>query len=166
MTTRPLPTMFAFDHLSPELKAISAPFYQIAMAIYGLPQNGENDMALRKLLEAKDCAVRGALLGKEMASAANGQPNGPAIQKLSDGRYGFLDGGEFVQLTVITRATAGTQSVPSVFPGEETPAKPEKSQSTAPEGEELEGVSVEEAERKSEPKRGRKTQFDRLGGSS
>ena len=50
---------FACDHLPPELQAISGPFCDLAYAIVSLvPQNAERSVALRKLLEAKDCAVR------------------------------------------------------------------------------------------------------------
>lgn len=56
---------FAYDHLPPNLQAISEPFGQLAQRIVmNLPKNPERTTALRKLLEAKDCAVR-ALLFKE-----------------------------------------------------------------------------------------------------
>jgi hypothetical protein len=50
---------FRFSHLRDELKPISRDF---ALAAFGvverLPRNPERTTALRKLLEAKDCAVR------------------------------------------------------------------------------------------------------------
>lgn len=59
---------FEFDHLPPYLQRISRPFRKLA---YFLSDNAyagnvqadkaEMDIALRKLLEAKDCAVRAAL---------------------------------------------------------------------------------------------------------
>lgn len=64
---------FAYAHLPPHLAAVSKPFCDLAHALaYGdndpkagtvtmgnpLPRNAELEMALRKLLEAKDCAVR------------------------------------------------------------------------------------------------------------
>lgn len=50
---------FAFDHLPPEKQAWSRPFGELAqMLIGGLPRNPERTIALRKLLEAKDAAVR------------------------------------------------------------------------------------------------------------
>lgn len=53
---------FAYAHLKPELQEISMPFGQLAEWIVDtLPQNAERTMALRKLLEAKDCAVRAKL---------------------------------------------------------------------------------------------------------
>ena len=56
---------FAYEHLSPNLQAVSKPFGDLAEKIVDwLPRNPERTVALRKLLEAKDCAVR-ALLFKE-----------------------------------------------------------------------------------------------------
>jgi len=56
---------FAYDHLPPNLQAVSRPFHELATEIVEtLPSNPERTVALRKLLEAKDCAVR-ALLYKE-----------------------------------------------------------------------------------------------------
>lgn len=56
---------FKYDHLPENLKKVSAPFCELAKHIdETLPDNPEKTTALRKLLEAKDCAVR-ALLFKE-----------------------------------------------------------------------------------------------------
>lgn len=70
---------FEYGHLPQHLQAISKPFHDLAWALVmgdnvpdsgtvtiGLlvPSNPERTVALRKLLEAKDCAVR-ALLYKE-----------------------------------------------------------------------------------------------------
>jgi len=54
---------FAFDHLPPKLQTISEPFHQLAHMLAGRDdlQGAELTVALRKLLEAKDCAVRAAL---------------------------------------------------------------------------------------------------------
>jgi hypothetical protein len=53
---------FAYEHLPPHLQAISKPFGDLAHKIAEtLPSNPERTMALRKLLEAKDCAVRAHL---------------------------------------------------------------------------------------------------------
>jgi hypothetical protein len=50
---------FAFDHLPEPLREVSARFAQLAEFITtGLPRNPERTVALRKLLEAKDAAVR------------------------------------------------------------------------------------------------------------
>jgi hypothetical protein len=56
---------FTYDHLPPHLQAVSEPFCQLAEKIVEtLPSNPERTVALRKLLEAKDCAAR-ALIYKE-----------------------------------------------------------------------------------------------------
>lgn len=50
---------FAYSHLPPTLKEISRPFGQMAETMTKtLPRNQERTVALRKLLEAKDAAVR------------------------------------------------------------------------------------------------------------
>lgn len=55
---------FAHAHLPPHLAAISAPFGKLADDIVATcPRNPERTVALRKLLEAKDAAVR-ALVAK------------------------------------------------------------------------------------------------------
>lgn len=55
---------FAYAHLPPHLQAVSKPFGELAkLIIESLPRNPERTVALRKLLEAKDAAVR-ALLAK------------------------------------------------------------------------------------------------------
>lgn len=53
---------FSFHHLPEHLQDISAGFGGLAAALVGtLPSSAERTVALRKLLEAKDCAVRAAL---------------------------------------------------------------------------------------------------------
>ncbi len=50
---------FAYEHLPENLKQVSRPFGDLARAIVGtIPRNPERTVALRKLLEAKDAAVR------------------------------------------------------------------------------------------------------------
>ncbi len=50
---------FKYDHLPAKLQEISAPFGDLAVKLVEvLPKNPERTTALRKLLEAKDCAVR------------------------------------------------------------------------------------------------------------
>ena len=49
---------FAYEHLPAHLQAVSKPFGELATKIMELPRNPERTTALRKLLEAKDCAVR------------------------------------------------------------------------------------------------------------
>lgn len=53
---------FAYAHLPAHLQEISKPFGDLAEQIVStLPSNPERTVALRKLLEAKDCAVRAKL---------------------------------------------------------------------------------------------------------
>ena len=53
---------FAFEHLPPHLAEVSKPFAVLASQIVDtLPRNPERTVALRKLLEAKDAAVRAKL---------------------------------------------------------------------------------------------------------
>jgi hypothetical protein len=53
---------FAYEHLPERLQAVSKPFGELAERIVEtLPSNPERTVALRKLLEAKDCAVRALL---------------------------------------------------------------------------------------------------------
>ena len=59
MATDPMMQFFAYDHLPIDLQAVSAPFHDLAQLVVDeLPRNPERTVALRKLLEAKDCAVR------------------------------------------------------------------------------------------------------------
>lgn len=53
---------FAYAHLPAHLQEISKPFCDLANLIdTALPKNPESTVALRKLLEAKDCAVRSVI---------------------------------------------------------------------------------------------------------
>jgi len=53
---------FAFRHLRPELMPYSSYFHEVALyLVERLPESPELTMALRKLLEARDCAVRAAV---------------------------------------------------------------------------------------------------------
>jgi hypothetical protein len=71
---------FGYAHLPPHLQAVSRPFCELAHAIVSgdnivesgsvtlgppLPRNPERTVALRKLLESKDAAVR-ALIAKDV----------------------------------------------------------------------------------------------------
>ena len=50
---------FVYDHLPEKLKEVSKPFHTLAMQIVETIDGGpERTVALRKLLEAKDAAVR------------------------------------------------------------------------------------------------------------
>lgn len=58
----PILQFFAFQHLPPRLWVVSKPFHVMAEGIVAaLPRNPERTICLRKLLEAKDAAVRAAL---------------------------------------------------------------------------------------------------------
>ncbi len=53
---------FAYAHLPPHLQVISRPFCDMAQLIVEtVPRNPERTVALRKLLESKDAAVRAFL---------------------------------------------------------------------------------------------------------
>jgi ferritin-like protein len=53
---------FAYAHLPAHLQGASKPFADLAAQLdQDLPGNPEKTTALRKLLEAKDCAVRARL---------------------------------------------------------------------------------------------------------
>lgn len=55
---------FKWEHLPPHLAEVSKPFGEMAHAIVDkLPRSPERTVALRKLLESKDAAVR-ALIAK------------------------------------------------------------------------------------------------------
>jgi hypothetical protein len=57
---------FAFMHLPQNLQIVSRPFAMLAASVFiALPRNPERTVALRKLLEAKDAAVR-AMLAKDI----------------------------------------------------------------------------------------------------
>lgn len=59
LTADPILRYFHFAHLPPVLREISEPFCALAGAVIAtLPRNAERSVALRKLLEAKDAAVR------------------------------------------------------------------------------------------------------------
>ena len=53
-----LKQFFEYRHLLPRMQEVAKPFAHVAQHILSLPENPERTMALRKLLEARDCAVR------------------------------------------------------------------------------------------------------------
>lgn len=62
LTTEPLLQFFEFQHLPERLRSISGMFHDLAHDVVNkCPRNPERTVALRKLLEAKDCAVRSLL---------------------------------------------------------------------------------------------------------
>ena len=63
MTKNPILRYFTYDHLTRSpLRDVSKPFHDLAAALAAqLPDGPEKSVALRKLLESKDAAVRSAL---------------------------------------------------------------------------------------------------------
>jgi len=61
-TSEHIMQFFAYDHLPDRLQEVAAPFAALAKGlVQALPRNPERTVALRKLLEAKDAAVRAKL---------------------------------------------------------------------------------------------------------
>jgi len=59
----PIMQFFAHAHLPDHLAQVSRPFGDLAdLVVAMLPRNPERTVALRKLLEAKDAAVRARLM--------------------------------------------------------------------------------------------------------
>lgn len=62
MDPSPIMKYFKYEHLSEPLQKVSRPFCQFAISLEeNLPPGPEKSVALRKLLESKDAAVRAAL---------------------------------------------------------------------------------------------------------
>lgn len=58
----PIMKFFEYEHLPEKLQKISKPFCDLAHHVHStIPPGAETSTALRKILEAKDCAVRAAL---------------------------------------------------------------------------------------------------------
>lgn len=58
----PMMQFFVYAHLPERLQTVSKPFGELAeKMVKELPRNPERTAGLRKLLEAKDCAVRALL---------------------------------------------------------------------------------------------------------
>ena len=68
--TQQLLHWFEYDHLPPKLQATSQRFAELANFIAEACDGPEATTCLRKLLEAKDCAVR-ATIGNPMAPEAS-----------------------------------------------------------------------------------------------
>lgn len=76
LATDPILHFFHFAHLPAALQAASKPFCALALHIIEtLPRNAERTVALRKLLEAKDAAVR-ANVGPVKEPADDWRANG------------------------------------------------------------------------------------------
>jgi hypothetical protein len=72
---------FAFSHLPPHLKPMSMKFAMLACDVASESSNAETTLALRKLLEAKDAAVR-ALLPDDLADRPSGELFGLKLEPL------------------------------------------------------------------------------------
>lgn len=59
--TEALLRYFTYEHLPEALQSVSRPFCQLAHTMAEQLDGPEATVCLRKLLEAKDCAVRAAL---------------------------------------------------------------------------------------------------------
>lgn len=60
-STEALLRYFSYRHLPAELQDVSGPFCDLAHKMAHVLEGPEATACLRKLLEAKDCAVRAAL---------------------------------------------------------------------------------------------------------
>jgi hypothetical protein len=66
---------FAYEHLPDHLQTVSKPFGDLAREMARtLPLNAESTTALRKLLEAKDCAVRAVVYVADAAQSRRSLP--------------------------------------------------------------------------------------------
>ena len=64
---------FTYDHLSRRAQEVAVEFVLLAEKVdRETPNNPEKTTALRKLLEAKDCAVRATFFKSENPKTANG----------------------------------------------------------------------------------------------
>ena len=58
-------SLFGYGHLPDHLQRVSEPFSRLALEVANRhPRESETYFSLRKLLEAKDCAVRAVLLAQ------------------------------------------------------------------------------------------------------
>ena len=58
----PMLQFFSYAHLPEPMQKVSRPFCDLAQLIVAtLPRNPERTVALRKLLEAKDCGIRATI---------------------------------------------------------------------------------------------------------
>lgn len=73
---------FEFAHLPERLQAYSKPFAELARWVHGeLPPCSEKSAALRKILEAKDCAVRAAVEFPNLTKVPRQRPAAYARRK-------------------------------------------------------------------------------------
>ena len=60
-----LTQFFEYRHMTPNMQAICKPFAHLVQSILELPDNPERTHALRKILEARDCAMRASIFKVE-----------------------------------------------------------------------------------------------------
>lgn len=85
ISSDPILHFFHYAHLPPKLQATSRLFFILAASLVtSLPRNAERTVALRKLLEAKDAAVRANLpaptLGQKSFDLASERVIGEAVE--------------------------------------------------------------------------------------
>lgn len=74
----PILQFFSYGHLPPAMQQVSRPFCELAQLIAEkLPRNPERTVALRKLLEAKDAAVRAAIFKQPEVGPKDPPTSGP-----------------------------------------------------------------------------------------
>lgn len=84
ISTDPILHFFHYAHLPAALQSASKPFCDLAEHIVtSLPRNPERTVALRKLLEAKDAAVRANLPAPKLEDR---EPSSPAAPGLGEPR--------------------------------------------------------------------------------
>jgi len=70
---------FVYSHLPPHLAEVSRPFAELADLVAELGNNPEVTVALRKLLEAKDAAVRARLAQRKTAERRDARRRHPDV---------------------------------------------------------------------------------------
>lgn len=92
MATDPILHFFHYAHLPEKLRATSRLFFILAASLVStLPRNAERTVALRKLLEAKDAAVRANLPAPTLGETSRGilgNCRHPMIYAADDGGVG------------------------------------------------------------------------------
>lgn len=69
--------LFDYTHLPKPLQEVSAPFFDVVEGLLELLDDGQELAAgIRKLLEAKDCAVRQAVLDRKIEVRGEGVNGG------------------------------------------------------------------------------------------
>lgn len=78
----PILQFFQWGHLPYPLQQVSKPFCELALSLEtNLPRNPERTVALRKLLEAKDAAVRAVIYNVQRAPEATDPPIAPPAKE-------------------------------------------------------------------------------------